>query len=454
MQKEFSNNFDSPILKFEGMLKTNQVYFFDVQEFENIIHYYIDSGEINLANKALELAIHQHPYNTELTLLKTELLIFDGNLDEAFDILDSFQELEPNNQEIYIQKATIYSKKNKHTEAIKYLEQSLIFCDEPLDIWSLLGIEYMMLDDYVNAKKYFEYHIDNDIEDHQALYNILYCYDQLKEYKNSIILLNSILEVNPYNEIAWFELGKQYLNIENKEEALSSFDFAIISEEHFVGAYIEKGKVLEILGKIDEAIKNYKIALQLEDASSYLYYKIGLCYEKIKNNKAAVKYFKNAINLDPSNINAWNGIIDFYINLNNYKKAIYYLEKILKIDENNIGNWEKIGTLYKKNRFYSNAEKAFEKAISLGSLNYQTWIDSIDSLLFLNQWNRAQQVAKKAKKNFPSDYLIDYRLAGCYLKIGKTFEAQYYIDNFKNNNLQVPISIKYLFPEFSSIMNR
>ena len=45
MSKEFSNSFDSPVNKFEQMLQTNSTLFFDVQEFENIIHHYIDSGE-------------------------------------------------------------------------------------------------------------------------------------------------------------------------------------------------------------------------------------------------------------------------------------------------------------------------------------------------------------------------------------------------------------------------
>jgi len=33
------------------------------------------------------------------------------------------------------------------------------------------------------------------------------------------------------------------------EKSLSAFEFAIISDDHFVGAYLEKGKVLEKLGR-------------------------------------------------------------------------------------------------------------------------------------------------------------------------------------------------------------
>ena len=60
--------------KFESMLKTNSVYFFDSIEFEEIIHYYIDSGKTSLAKKAIKLALKQHPKSVVLKLLKAELL--------------------------------------------------------------------------------------------------------------------------------------------------------------------------------------------------------------------------------------------------------------------------------------------------------------------------------------------------------------------------------------------
>ena len=53
---ENSKNFESSVNRFENMLKTNEIFFFDVQEFENIIHYYIDSGGINLAKKSFKIS--------------------------------------------------------------------------------------------------------------------------------------------------------------------------------------------------------------------------------------------------------------------------------------------------------------------------------------------------------------------------------------------------------------
>ena len=56
------NNGDLPLLKFESMLKTNTVYFFDSNEFEEIVSHYMDVGKISLAKKAIEkgLKVSEH----------------------------------------------------------------------------------------------------------------------------------------------------------------------------------------------------------------------------------------------------------------------------------------------------------------------------------------------------------------------------------------------------------
>ena len=42
--------------------------------------------------------------------------------------------------------------------------------------------------------------------------------------------------------MAWHQLGKVYLKSGKFDDALSAFEFSIISDETFTGAYIEKGK--------------------------------------------------------------------------------------------------------------------------------------------------------------------------------------------------------------------
>ena len=53
-------DYNLSLSKFESMLKTNKVLFFDSEEFEDIILHYMDIGKPGLAKKALKLALDEH----------------------------------------------------------------------------------------------------------------------------------------------------------------------------------------------------------------------------------------------------------------------------------------------------------------------------------------------------------------------------------------------------------
>ena len=80
-----------PITKFESMLKTDDVYFFDAEDFEDIIHHYLNNGKISLAKKAIKIGLQQHPDAMNLKLLNVEVLVFENNLEVAEKILDKLQ---------------------------------------------------------------------------------------------------------------------------------------------------------------------------------------------------------------------------------------------------------------------------------------------------------------------------------------------------------------------------
>lgn len=452
MFREFSQDSDAPVTRFEQMLKTNQVYFFDAVEFETIIQFYIDTGEINLAKKALEMGINQHPIHTDLLLLKSELHILDGNHDEATQLLALIEEIDPNNQEIYIQKATISSKNKKNKLAIEHLYKSLEFSDDPEEIWCLLAMEYMVLEDYSKAKEYFKRCIESDPSDYQVLYNLLYCLDYLEQPDEAIAVLNTVLELNPYNEIAWLESGKQQLQLGNKEAALNAFEFAIISEDRFTGAYIEKGKLLKEMGRLNEALEHFEIALQLDDPSAFIYVKIASCHEKLGNDQLALQFYKKGINEDPTNEKAWTGIVDFYIQRQDPNKANYYCRKALQINENYVSYWKRSALLNKELKQYAEAEIAFKNTIELGNYELTIWTAWLDTLIFLNEWEKLTIVGQQAKEFYPDETSIDFRLAGAAFQLGKTIEMDYFLQNIRLQKSSLSKELCQLFPQLAELI--
>ena len=177
MQQNSNQKKKVALSKFESMLKTNNVYFFDSTEFEEIIHYYLDTGRQSLANKAIKLGLEQHPTSINLKLLLAETFVYDDHLDEAEKILNELHAIEPNNEEVYIQKANILSKRDLHSDAIEILKIALAYAENEADILAMIGMEYLYLDKFDNARLNFAKCLDVDFEDYSSLYNVVYCFD-------------------------------------------------------------------------------------------------------------------------------------------------------------------------------------------------------------------------------------------------------------------------------------
>jgi tetratricopeptide (TPR) repeat protein len=384
------------LTKFESMLKTNNIFFFDSNEFENIIHHYLEIGKIALAKKAIKLGLDQHPSSVNLRLFDIEVLIFENKLNQAEKLLNNLFKLEPNNEELYIQKANIFSKRDKHKEAIKVFIEALNISEDSSELHSLIGMEYLFLDNYENAKIHFMKCIDLDLEDYSSLYNIIYCFEFLDQTEKAIEYLTWYLDQNPYCEVAWHQLGKQYLEINVLEKALTAFDFAIISDDTFIGAYFEKAKVLEKLGRYGESIDQYKLSIAIEGPTAFSYLKIGCCYSKLNNNDEFLKYLFKSVKEDPAFDRGWIEIAKFYFTTKDNLKALFYVNKAIDIDEQNPKYWLFYSKINKRLNYYEEAERGFKRTLEYGDNSVEIWIERGDILIQLGEIEAAKINFKQA----------------------------------------------------------
>lgn len=409
-QKKFT------LSKFESMLKTNNILFFDSNEFENIIHHYLDLGKITLAKKGIKVGLEQHPSSINLQLLRVEILIFENKLNAAERLLQQLFEIEPSNEELYIQKANILSKKNKHNEAIKVFKHVLVISKDAADIYSLIGMEYLFLENYKEAKTYFLKCINIDKDDYSALYNLIYCFELLEEQTDAIKFLNSYLDRNPYSEVGWHQLGKQYVLTNELENALSAFDFAIISDDTFIGAYLEKAKIMERLNRFHEAIENYQITVAIEDPTAFAMLRIGHCYDKLGDSEKAVEYFNKAIVEDPMLDKAWIAITEFYIKNKDYNKALYFINKAIDNNEDHSKYWLLFAIINESLNFLEEAERAYKHVLELGDTKLSNWLSRGDILIQIGEYEAAQFNFIQAANFHSNSEEIEYRLAGiCFL---------------------------------------
>ena len=449
LEKKFLSNINNSVLKFEKMLKTNSVFYYDSTEFIDISHYYIDEANYKLASKAIKMGLNQHPNNIDLMLLNSELLIFNSKYEDASKILNYIQKIDPENREVYLQRATICSKNNLSNEAIEILKNALQFIDDKIDIWNMIAMEFLLIEDFESAIPFFKKCLNYDEEDYQSLYNLIFCYENLNRIDEAVNELSLVLEKKPYSKIAWFQLGKTYKKIGKLKESISAFDFAIISDDQFVSAYIEKAKILERLKKYNDALENYKISVELSEPNSYIYFKIAKCYRKLDNKKIFIKYIKKALRQEPTNEKAWVYIINFYLKANNYRQSKYLAVKAL---ENNYSSYPILKLNAYINKITGNNSKAIKYYSEIIDIqekqSWKIWKSLLKCILETKDWSKLLIMSLRAKKYFPNRPFLDFIISGCLLKDGKLNEAIYFYQSGSKLS-KIPSKLKESFPEFT-----
>lgn len=432
--------------KFESMLKTNNIYFFDSTEFETIIQHYLDVGRKSLAYKAIKLGLDQYPTSVNLKLLNAELLIYEDKLDDADKILIALHAIEPNNEEIYIQKAAIFSKQGEHKKAVESLKIVLAYSDGEADILAMIGIEYLYLDEFDNARLNFAKCLDVDIEDYSSLYNVIYCFDMQNQHAEAIKYLNDFIDKEPYSEVAWHQLGKQYFILKEYEEALKSFDYAVIIDDGFVGAYLERAKTLEQLQRHEEAIENYLISIELDDPTAFAYYRVGECYNKIDNKALALKFFKKTVQEDPILDKGWIALSKLCSDDKNYQKALYYINKAIAIDESNSLYWRMYAEINLKLDFFEEAVKAFYICLDCNDKDLEIFIGLADVLNFVGEFEDAISILIKGMRLYPNHTEIEYRLGCLYLILGDDNKGIKYLKDGLSSDFEYYTIFKELYP--------
>jgi tetratricopeptide (TPR) repeat protein len=444
-------NYNLSLSKFESMLKTNKVLFFDSEEFEEIILHYLDMGKTSLAKKALKIALDQHPKSTGLKLVQVEMLVFEDKLETAEKLLNELYFLEPTNEEIYIQKANIYSKRDDHEKAVELLSEALQYTEDYSDIYNLIGMEYLFMDNLEMAKVNFIKCLEEDIEDQSAIYNVVYCFEFLDQNAEAIEYLKKYINKNPYSEIAWHQKGRLYYGLKEYENAVRSFEYATFIDEFFVGAHMENGKALERLKRYEDAIESYSKTIELDDPTSYALLRIGKCHEKLGNLEEAIAFFNKTVHEDPLLDKGWIAITDYYVRQKKYDKALEHVNKALSIDDQNQAYWKRFATINKAMNLLEDAEYGYRKAVELGDYQLDTWLFWVDVLVNLSEMDSAILTLLQASEYFPEEYEVEYRLAGLYFIQNETEKGSFHLSNGLRLNFNNQSVLEELFPSVWSL---
>ncbi len=409
--------------RFEKAMAYGGSSFFDVEEFEVIINYYLDEGDLDNVKAALSMALGQHPGSVTFLLKEAQLYASDNNSEKALALLDKLETLEPANAEIHMTRGAIYSKLNKHLRAIDEFRKSLPLSDNPDDILTNIAIEYERLEDYDSAIKNLLKAIDKNPENEDAINELAVCFEQTGKNQMALDFFTDYVDKYPYSFDGWFNLGIAHSNLGDFENAIDSYDFAIAIQPDYPATYFNKGNALANMNKLEEAIESYNETFLYEPADPQTYYYIGECYEKMNKFDLALQYYQYALNLYPNMTEALVGMSLIHDNKGNSLKSMEYMAKVIEIEPENAEYNFFYADLLRKNEKLEGSIEYYVRAKDLDNENWLVYIDIAETLELLNRHQEAIGILHEGMEAFPANASIAFNLSLAYNREGKSNEA-------------------------------
>ncbi len=410
MQGEYQNH--DLLLRFENMLQTNEPVFFDLDEFLDIIDDYISLGNFNMAQKAIDIALGQYPENLDILLYQAELLSLNDQLEKAENLLNHLRQIAPDRLEVPMLEAEIYSRKHMHLKAINALAKALKIPDaDKAEIYELMTVEYLYLEDYKSALDASLFALKHDPESSMALYNAITCFDLLDQSEKAIHFLETHVAQNPFSEVGWSLLGKKYIDKKAYKKALEALDYAIAIDDKFLGAYYDKAFAHTKLREYDKALEFYFLTLRIADPTAFTYYHIARIYEEMKDYERAIDNYLNAIHEDPGHYKSWINLVQIKLSLQDIDGALELNKQALDI-VNNQELYELLSQIYLLKDNLKEAIVALEKSLKFGEYKLPIILQLADLYKQNQDIEKFRQVLLEAKKQFPDSKEIQKRMLG------------------------------------------
>lgn len=461
--ESFFDQHDKDLIeRYERMVAEGRQLFFDVDEFEEIIDYYIGERSNTRAFEVLDMAKSQHPLASDILLREAELLSSVGDHDRALRIIEGLEQREPFNIDVILTKANIFSLMGSVEQSIMAYERALSKTtdeDQRIDIMINLGFEMQITGNFEEGLKYLKQALILDPENDDILYEVAYCYENSGQLAESVEFFQNYIDNNPYSSNAWYNLGNSYYGLGLFEKSIEAYDFAVVIDPRFSSAFFNMANAYVALKDFETAIEKYRESLLVEELDSITYFYIAECFAKMERYKEAEEHYRKALDSDPNLTEAWMGLALVKDAQGKSYEALLLLHRGVGANDKSGEIWSAIGDLCVKMDMVDDAVESYERAISLGYEHPDMWMSYADLLFDMNDMDEVSRVMEAAIKVHPASARLLFRLAAYLIKNGQLQEAMDFIAlGLKNDRTKVDELLDFcpealFYPEIDAMIN-
>lgn len=451
MNRELEDSPNKPwqVERYEELSREEGSVYFDVDDFEEIIDYYLFQGSFKDAMLINDYAINLHPASIPLMLKKAQTLAAVNQEDFALKILTDVENIEPSNHDVFLTKGAIYSQLRNYEKAIEEYNKAVFDADEPDYVYCNIAFEYENLGNFDKTLEYLGKALDVNPDNDLAIYEAAYCFDLLSLTDEGITFFHRLIDRNPYSSEAWFNLGVSYINAGSFEKALEALDYALTIDDQHEHSWFHKGYVLNLMERYSEAIEAFDQSIidDDEETDPMKFYYMGECYEKMKEYTLARELYNKVIHIDPAMSDAWIGLGICDLEDEKPSHALQFFKKGLELDPENVSYLALLANTYFTLGKTKDGSKTYEKALVVDPSDSETWIEYAEVVASKKQVNKAVEIIRSGMESIPGNTNLTYLLSAFLFLDGKPHEAIYYLEEALSADFQGHNSLLEKYPQ-------
>lgn len=411
------------VSNFESSFETGNVEYLDEKSYNQLVEYYEEEHNYEKALNVVSMALLQYEYRSDFYIAMARLLLKCHKIEESLSYLEDAEHIAPYENEIFFLRARAYAEVSDFDQAFIALQESESFLgtDDQLEYWLTEAFIFEMMKSYPEMYTALEKVLLEDGEIEMALDKVVVAAKATRCMPSCIKLLNKLIDRNPYNYLAWYNLGLAYTHTGDYENSIDALEYSFIINDEFEEGFMDCADMCCQVQKYNKAASIYEEAIETFGEDSDLLINLAECLIKIDRLTEAKHHLYKAIKFDHHNEEAFFLLGEACSKEGKWYRAINAYHKAIEIDEDCESFYLSLARAYLQVEEYNKATVNFQIAISFGPEQTVYWREFATFMIKLGLYEEAIYILDEAEDyTYGADLLYCRGVANLFLKDQRT----------------------------------
>ncbi len=414
---------------FEMMIKKGKEEYLTEKSYIDLIYFYQDNFQIEKAFQVSDRAISHYPYLVDFYLIKAKLHLNNREAELALEIIDQGFVFHPGDRELVLLRSLALSRQGAHHASLDLLEalRSKSIGAENAEIYLHESYVYEHMKQYDLMFDSLRKALTIDPNSVDALERIWLATELAKKHDQSLELHRSLVDMHPFNSLAWYNLGHAFAYKHLYRNAIDAIEYAFLIDPDFEIAYRDSAELCVETRRYGRALSILEEYIDRFGIDAEILVTMGTCFYHLSKYPKAIQVLNKSVKIDPYDDEAYYHLGMCYQQMRDWNKAIVYYQKALGLDDKREEYYAGIAACYYAKEDFVKANFYFSKATETGPELEEHWVSHVNFLIKIGELKEAMLVIDEADQHAVSPELI-YCKVICLLKLDKRSEALCILD--------------------------